>query len=159
MEQAVSLKVELKWNRKREQTLCGGDGKGSRSIQMLHNKCARELRKEASQIYNIQALWQQSTDLGMISQGNSQDELEQSRESQPNAGVSSISPLSQVPRGCLPPLSKQQHSKNDRKEKKYKGRLSPHSNFYRRQLMVCIVHTNKDEDHMTLCSLHLSFYG
>ena len=153
MEQAVSPKVELKWNRKREQTLCGGYGKGSRSIQMLHNISARELRKEASQIYNIQGLWQQSKDLGMISQGNSQDELEQSRESQPNAGVSSISPLSQVPRGCLPPPSKQQHSKNDRiealkdltrllelvteKEKKYKGRLSPHNNFYRRHLMVC----------------------
>lgn len=88
----------------------------------------------------------------MISQANSQDELEQSRESQPNAGVSSISPLSQVPRGCLPPPSNRQHSKNDRiealrdltrllelvteQEKKYKGRLSPHSNFYRRHLMV-----------------------
>ena len=131
---------------------------------MLHNKSARELRKEASQKYNIQALWQRSKDLGMIFQANSQDELEQSRESQPNAGVSFISLLSKVPDGCLPPLSKQQNSKNDRiealkdltrllekikfilvteQEKKYKGRLSPHSNFYRRHLMVC---TNKDED-------------
>ncbi len=88
----------------------------------------------------------------MIFQANSQVELEQPRESQPNAGVSSILPLSQVPRGCLPPLFKKQHSKNDRIEalkdltrllelvteqkKKYEGRLSPHSNFYRRHLMV-----------------------
>ena len=152
MEQAVDPKVELKWNWKGEQTLCGGYGKGSRSTQMLHNKSARELRKEASQTYNIQALWQRSKDLDMISQANSQDELEQSKESQSNAGVSSISPLSQVPRGCLPPPFKQQHSKNYRiealkdltrllelvieQEKKYKGRLSPHSNFYRRHLMV-----------------------
>ena len=72
---------------------------------MLHNKYAREFKKEASQTYNIQALWQRSKDLGMISQANSQVELEQPRESQPNAGVSSIFPLSQVPHGCLPPLS------------------------------------------------------
>ena len=40
MEQAVSPKVELKWNRKEEQTLRGGYGKSSRSTQMLHNKSA-----------------------------------------------------------------------------------------------------------------------
>ena len=57
MEQAVSPKIELKWNWKDEQTLHGGYGKGSRSTQILHKKSARELRKEASQIYNIQALW------------------------------------------------------------------------------------------------------
>lgn len=52
MEQAVSpnnTKVELKWNRKGEQTLCEGYGKGSRSTQILHNKSARKLKKEASQ--------------------------------------------------------------------------------------------------------------
>ena len=155
MEQAVSpknTKVELKWNRKGEQTLRGGYGKGSRSTQMLHNKSAREFKKEASQTYNIQALWRRSKDLGMISQANSQVELEQPRESQPNAGVSFILPLFQVPHGCLPPLSKKQHSKLDRiealkdltrllelvteQEKKYEGRLSPHSNFYRRYLMA-----------------------
>ena len=144
MEQAVSPK--LKWNWKGEQTLCGGYGKGSQSTQMLHNKSAQELRKEALQTYNIQALWQRSKDLGRIFQANSPVELEQSTELQPNASISSVPPLSQVLHGCLPPLSKQQHSKNDRikalrdltrllelvteQEKKYKGRLSPHSNFY-----------------------------
>ncbi len=148
MERAVSpksSKVELKWNRKKEQTLCGGYGKGSRSTQMLHNKSARELRKEASKTYNIQALWQQSQDLGMIFQANSQVELEQPRELQPNDSVSSILLLSQIPPGCLPPLSKQHISKNNRMEglkdltrllklvtkqqKKYEKRLSPNSNF------------------------------
>ncbi len=141
-----SIQVELKWNRKREQTLCGGHGKGSRSTQMLHNKSARELRKEASKTYNIQALWQRSQDLGMISQANSQVELKQPRELQPNNSVSSIPP------DCLPPISKQQFSKNSRmealkdltrllelvtkQENKYEGRISPHSNFYRQHLMV-----------------------
>ncbi len=111
---------------------------------MLHNK---ELRKEASKTYNIQALWQQSQDLSMISQANSQVELEQPGELQPNDSVSSIPPLSQILPGCLLPLSKQQFSKNNRmeafqdlarllelvtkQEKKYKGRLSPYSDFYR----------------------------
>ena len=74
MEQAISpknSKIKLRWNRKGEQNLGGGYGKGSRSTQMLHNKSARELRKEASLTYNIQALWQRSQDLGMISQANS----------------------------------------------------------------------------------------
>ena len=144
--------LEEEQPRMEQATLCGGYGKGSRSTQMLHNKSARELRKETSKTHNIQALWQRSQDLGMISQANSQVELEQPRELQPNAGLSSILPLSQVPRGCLPPFSKQQHSKNHRikaledltrllelvteQEKKYKGRLSPHSNFYRRHLIV-----------------------
>ena len=59
MEQAVSpknTKVDLKWNRKGQQIFCGGYGKGSRSIQMLHNKSAQEFKKEASHTYNIQAL-------------------------------------------------------------------------------------------------------
>ena len=80
---------------------------------MLNNKSARELRKEASKTYNIQALWQQSQDLGMISQANSQLELEQPRELQPNNSVSSIPLLSKIPPGCLLPLSKQQFSKNN----------------------------------------------
>ena len=155
MERAVGpkiSKVELKWNRKGEHSLRGGYGKGSRSTQMLYNKSARELREEASKTYNIQALWQRRQDLGMISQSNSQVELEQPRELQPNDGVSSISSLSQIPRGCLASLSKQQPCKNNgmkalkdltrlvelvtKQEKKYEGRLSPHSNFYRQQLMV-----------------------
>ena len=149
MKRAVSpkiSKVELKWNRKGEQNLRGGYGKGSRSTQVLHNKSARELREEASNTYNIQALRQRSQDLGMISQANSQVELEQPRELQPNDGVSSISSLSQIPCVCLSPLSKQQLSKNNRmeglkdltrllelvteQEKKYEGRLSHYSNFY-----------------------------
>ena len=145
-------KVELKWNRKGGQNLRGGYGKGSRSTQMLYNKSARELREEASKTYNIQALWQRSQDLSMISQANSQVELEQPRELQPNDGTSSIPFLSQIPRRCLPPLSKKQLCKNNRmealkdltrllelvteQENKYEGRLSPHSNFYQRHVII-----------------------
>lgn len=78
--------------------------------------------------------------------------LEQRAESQPNNGVSSIPFLSEISRGYLPSLSKQQISKNQRpealknltrllelvieQEKKYEDRLSPHSNFYQRHLIV-----------------------
>ena len=69
-EQAVSLvvcKKEVKWNKEKEDRLCRSYGKGSRSIQMRKQRSAWELEKEASKTYNIQALWQRSCDLGMIS--------------------------------------------------------------------------------------------
>ena len=153
MKQAVSLsKIELRWNKRGEENLRSGYGKGSRSTQMKHNKSARDLEKEASKTYNIRALWQRNRDIGTISQANSQVELEQPTELQPSNSVSSIPSLSQTPRGCLPPLSKQQVDENHRiealkdltrllelvteQEKKYENRLSPQSNFYRRHLMV-----------------------
>lgn len=94
-EQAVSpkvSKVEIRWNKEGEQNLHGGYGKGSKRTQMRHNKSARDLEKEASKTYNIQALWQRSRDLGMVSGVNSQVGLEQSPELQPNNDVSSSIP-------------------------------------------------------------------
>ena len=149
-EQAVSpkpSKTEIRWNKEGEQSLRGGYGKGSKRTQMRHNKSARDLEKEASKIYDIQALWQRNQDLDMISKANSQVGLEQSTELQPNNSVSSIPSLSNISRGCSPPLSKQQIHKNQQvealkdltrllklvteQEKKYGDRLSPNSNFYR----------------------------
>ena len=88
----------------------------------------------------------------MISTANSHIGLEQPTESAANDSVSSVCPLSEIPRGSLPPLSKQQTHRNQQvealkditrlltlvteQEKKYKDRLSPHSNFYRCHLMV-----------------------
>ena len=72
-EQAVSpvvCKKEVKWNKEGEDRLRGSYGKGSRSTQMRKQRFARELEKEASKTYNIQALWQQSRDLGKISAVN-----------------------------------------------------------------------------------------
>lgn len=119
---------------------------------MRHNKSARDFEKEASKAYNIQELWQRGRDLGMITQVSNQVGLEQPTELQPNDSVSSISSLSEIPRGCSPPLSKEQIPRNQQvealedltrllrlmteQEKKYEDRLSPHSNFYRRHLMV-----------------------
>ena len=73
---------------------------------MLYKKSAQELKKEPSNIYNIQTLLQQNQDLCIIFQANSQVELEQSRKLQPNDILSSVSFLSQVPLGCLRPFSK-----------------------------------------------------
>ena len=119
---------------------------------MRHNKSARDLETEALKTYNIQALWQRSRDSGMTSKVNSPVGLEQPMELQPNKSGSSALPLSQTPRGCPPPLLQQQTDKNHQiealkdltrllnlvteQEKKYEYRLSPHSNFYRRHLMV-----------------------
>ena len=154
-EQAISHKasqVELKWKKEGENNLRGGYGKGSKRTQMRHNKSARDLEKEALKTYNIQALWQQSRDLGIASRVNSPAGLEQSGESLPINSESSTLSLSQIPRGCSPPLSQQQIEKNQRvealkdltrllnlvteQEKKYQYKLSPYSNFYRRHLMV-----------------------
>ena len=106
MKPVISPKVELKWNWKEEQTFYGGYGKSSRNTQILYNKFAWKLRKKTSQTYNIQALWQQNKDLGMIFQANSQDELEKFKELQPNAAVSFISLLFQVLFNCLTLFSK-----------------------------------------------------
>ncbi len=58
MEPTVSLKnfkVEIKWNRKIEQTLYDEYRKDSRSIQISHIKSAWESKKEASKTYIFQA--------------------------------------------------------------------------------------------------------
>ena len=96
-EQAVSPKasqIELKWKKEGEQNLCGGYRKGSKRTQMRHNKSAQDLDTEASKTYNIQALWQRSRDLGMISKVNSPVGLEQPMELHPNNSGSSALPLS-----------------------------------------------------------------
>ena len=83
---------------------------------------------------------------------NSHVGLEQPTESAPNDSVSSVCPLSEIPQGSLPLLSKQQTHRNQQvevlkdmirlftlvteQEKKYENRLSPHSNFYCRHLIV-----------------------
>lgn len=117
--------------------------------QMRHQKSARELRKEASKTYNIQALWKRNQDLGMLSTANAQTGLGQSTESLPNGTVCL---LSEIPCGEPPPLSKQRIYRDKQvealkeltrlmelvteQEKKYEEGLSPHSHFYRRHLMV-----------------------
>lgn len=78
---------------------------------------------------------------------NSHVGLEQPPESAPNVSVSSVCPLSGIPRGSLPLLSTQQTHRNQQvealkditrlltlvteQEKKHEDRLSPHCNFYR----------------------------
>lgn len=142
----------MKYNQKNLQTFCNRYGKSSRSIQMLYKKSAQELKKEPSNIYNIQTLLQQNQDLCIIFQANSQVELEQSRKLQPNDILSSVSFLSQVPLGCLRPFSKWKLSKNKRiealkdltilfelvtkLEKKYEDKLSLYSNFHWQYFMV-----------------------
>lgn len=148
-EQAVSpevRKTQIRWNKEGEGKLRGAYSKGSRRTQIRHQKSACELQKEGSKTYNIQALWQQSQDLGLTT--NAQIELESS-ESLPNGNVCL---LSEIPCSTSAPLSKRQLYRKKQinalkdltrlvelvteQEKKYKERLSPHSNFYCCHLMV-----------------------
>lgn len=61
IEQVVNPKnssVKLKQNLKREQIFYKGYGKDLRRTQILYNISTKKFKKEASQIYNIQALQQ-----------------------------------------------------------------------------------------------------
>ena len=98
------------------------------------------------------ALWQRNCDLSMISPANSQVRLGQPPESQPDDNVSSPSLLLKIARGGASLLSNQETLKSQRTEalkdlnkllklvreqdKKYSTRLSPHSNFYCRNIIV-----------------------
>ena len=154
-QKAVSLgvpKMEIKWNRQGEDKLRGGYGNGSRTTLKKQRKFARELEKQASNTYDIRALWKRGSDLSLISSANSQERLGQLPGSQPNNSVSSPVPLSEIPQVGTPLLSKQDTLRSQRikalddlnrllklvteQEKKYGTRLLPHSNYYRRHIMV-----------------------
>lgn len=142
-----SQRKEIRWNREGETRLRGGYGKGSRATPTRQKKSAQALTLEASKTYKLGALWQRHTEQ-VYSAANTSDELASLAESGPISKVISAILLSNLPRGCEPPLSDEEIKKNLRfdglkdlsrllklvteQEKKYKCRLSPQSNFYRR---------------------------
>ncbi len=63
--------VSLRWNRDRESSLCEGYEKRSKSSSQRLRKLARDFKKEVSQTYNIEALWQRGQSLGLTSVANS----------------------------------------------------------------------------------------
>ena len=107
---------------------------------------------EASKTYNIEALWQRHRDLSINSEAISPVGLAEISKSQSSEVGNFECCLSEIPFGSAPFLSKQQIQRNERlaalkdmsrllqlvieQEKKYGNRLSPHNNFYRRQMMV-----------------------
>lgn len=139
---------EIKWNKEAESNLQEMYGKGSRASLTRQKKSARDLELEASKIYKLGELWKRHTDR-VTSTTNSPDELASLPELGP---INRVISLSNVPPGCLPPLSQEGVKENLRidepkdlsrllklvteQEKKYECRLSPHSNLYRRHLMV-----------------------
>ena len=78
-QKAVSLgvpKMEIKWNRQGEDKLREGYGNRSKTTLKKQQKFARELEKlQASNTYDIRALWKQGSDLGLTSSANSQERL------------------------------------------------------------------------------------
>ena len=143
---------EIQWNREGEKKLREGYGKGSRATTERRKKVAKELEKEASKMYNIMALWRRNQDLGLVPEANTQPGLAEDSQSGPSCEIDPLCPLSQVPSDCAPPQSSQQIKREQRtfalkditrlvelvteQENKYKERFSPHSNFYRRHVMV-----------------------
>ena len=146
------LKKEIKWNKEKESKLCGVYKIGSKLSSKKQQKSSRELEEQAIKTYDIRALWQQNRDLDMISPANSQVGLGQPPKPQPDDGVSSPSPLSKIAQGGTSLLSNQKTLESQQTEalkdlnkllklitkqdKKYGTRLSPHSNFYCRHIMV-----------------------
>ena len=142
---------EIRWNKEGGTKLRGGYGKGSRATLTRKKKSARELKMEASKTYKLGDLWQRHSER-IASTANAQDYLAFSRESGPISRDKSTTSLSDIPRSYEPPLSEEEIKKNLRvdglkdlsrllklvseQEKKYRYRLSPHSNFFYRHLMV-----------------------
>ncbi len=100
--------VEIKWNRKGENNLRGGYGKGLRSSLKRQKKSAKELEVEALKTYNIEAIWQRHRDLSINSEAISPVRLAETSESQPSEVGNSVFLLSEIPRGSASFLSKQE---------------------------------------------------
>lgn len=110
--------------------------------------------------------------MGLISSANNQKRLDQLPELQPNDSVSS--PLSEIPRDGTSLLSKKDIHKSQQskalddlnrllklvteQEKKYGTRLSSHSNYYRRHVMVqqSLQSQLSSQPSSTRCSLSLN---
>ena len=141
---------EIKWNKKGEKSLRGVYGQGSVATLYRKKKAMKKWEDEGHKSYNIQALWQRNCDLGLISDTSSQQGP--GRSSDLGDDVDSLHPLSEVPLGHNPSRSKQELDQEKRtialkdmtrllefvtvQEEKYEERLSPHSNFYCRHIMV-----------------------
>lgn len=106
---------------------------------------------EVSKTYKLGDLWQRHTER-ITSTANTPDDLASPGKSGPISRDESTTSLSDIPRGSEPPLSEEEIKKDLRvdglkdlsrllkvvseQEKKYGYRLSPHSNFFCRHLMV-----------------------
>lgn len=62
----------IHWDEKGENNLPGSYGKGSSATLKRKRKAAKELEMEASESYDIGALWQRNRDLGLFPQANTQ---------------------------------------------------------------------------------------
>ena len=111
----VSL-MDIRWNRDGESSLRGGYGKESKSSSQRQQESARDLEKEASQTYNIEALWQRVRNVGLISAANGQVKPGEPFQLPPNDIVSYAFFLSNIPRCRPPPISKQKAHRIQRVE-------------------------------------------
>ena len=98
---------EIRWNKEGGTKLRGGYGKGSRATLTRKKKSARELKMETSKTYKLGDLWQRHSER-IASTADAQDDLASPRESGPISRDKSTTFLSDIPRGCEPPLSEEE---------------------------------------------------
>lgn len=131
--------VQLRWNETGEAKLQGAWGKGSSATDERMKRNARENQRQASQSYNIGAMFAKLNDRA-ANLGNRSKDSELTQED------------TSLPRACLPPLTFQERQREIRvqalidlerllehvteQDKKYGYRLSPRTNFFQRHLMV-----------------------
>lgn len=135
----------------REGTLRGVNGQGSVANFNQKRKAAKKWEEEGHKSYNIQALWQRSRDLGLISSANGKTGFGEASDLR-DTDVNPSYPWSKVLPGCSISQSKQEVDWEQCtialkdiarllelvtvQEEKYEEKLSPHGNFYRRHMMV-----------------------
>ena len=124
-------------------------GQGSVATLYRKKKAMKKREEEGHKSYNIEALWQRNRDLGLFSHGNIHGLGEASG---PGDDIDSSHLLSEVLPGRNPSRSKQEiNQEKDTialkditrlldlvtvQEEKYEERLSSHSNFFRRHMMM-----------------------
>ena len=102
---------EIRWSKKGETKLRGGNGKKSRATLTRKKKSARELKMEASKIYKLGDLWQRHTER-ITSEANTPDDLASPGKSGPISRDDSTISLSDISRGYEPPLSEEGVKRN-----------------------------------------------
>ena len=76
--------TEIRWNKKGENKLRSGYGKGSRTTKKKQRKFMKELEKKTSKTHDIMALWKRNRDVGLISKANNQPGLDKNLALGPN---------------------------------------------------------------------------
>ena len=102
---------EIRWSKKRKTKLWEDYEKGSHATLTRKKKSARQLKIEVSKTYKLGDLWQWHTEW-ITSKVNIPDDLAFPEKSRLISRDNSTIFLSNIPRDCEPPLSKEEIKRN-----------------------------------------------